>query len=234
MIDKYITLNRALRSIHFTAREIIDEHNFGGAEYTKGLNTVIWRQLSDLERLWPTNLDRQKLDSLEELIKKDEIQEYWTVVSDVIPALENAIDDYFAAQPYSDLDLAIIDLLHPRVIASSYAQFKTGQFRDAVLNSVVAIFDLIRDRTGLKKDGADLVGQAFSLSDPCLVFSTLADDSGQSDQKGFIQILQGIYLGVRNPKAHSLTISPSKDVAAQYLVFASLLCRRIEAATKIK
>jgi uncharacterized protein (TIGR02391 family) len=96
------------------------------------------------------------------------------------------------------------------------------------LNSTIAIFDLIRKRTRIDKDGAELVAEAFSLQRPLLVFSTLDNESGRNDQKGFIQILQGLYQGVRNPKAHSLAINPSQNVAAQYLVFSSLLCRRVE------
>jgi uncharacterized protein (TIGR02391 family) len=78
------------------------------------------------------------------------------------------------------------------------------------------------------------VAEAFSLHRPRLVFSTLDNESGRNDQKGFIQILKGVYQGVRNPKAHTLTINPSQNVAAQYLVFTSLLCRRIEEARVIE
>jgi uncharacterized protein (TIGR02391 family) len=93
------------------------------------------------------------------------------------------------------------------------------------LNAIVAVFDLLRARTGLDKDGALLVAEALSLERPRLIISTLSTESGQSEQKGFIQILQGAYLGVRNPKAHSLTSDLDVVKAAQYLVFASLLAR---------
>jgi hypothetical protein len=61
-----------------------------------------------------------------------------------------------------------------------------------------------------------------------LIVSDLSTESGRSDQKGFIQILQGAYLSVRNPKAHSLKTDLNTESAAQYLVFASLLARRID------
>ncbi|WP_083768542.1 TIGR02391 family protein [Trichlorobacter lovleyi] len=87
---------------------------------------------------------------------------------------------------------------------------------------------VIRERTGLDKDGSELVTETFSLQRPILVVSTLDTESGRNDQKGFIQMLLGIYQGVRNPKAHTLNMNPSQNVAAQYLVFSSLLCRRVE------
>ena len=121
-------------------------------------------------------------------------------------------------------------ILHPKILEHSYQQFLDGHLRSAVLDAFIAVFDLIRERTGLGLDGAELVGRVFSLSDPMLIVSELDTESGKSDQKGFIQILQGAYLSVRNPKAHSLRNDLDDISAAQYLVFASLLARRVEAA----
>jgi len=44
-------------------------------------------------------------------------------------------------------------LLHPTIKKSCYKQYCNGHFRDAVLNSVVAHFDHIRNLTGLDADG---------------------------------------------------------------------------------
>ena len=122
-------------------------------------------------------------------------------------------------------------LLHPLIIDSAYQQYLDGHFRDAVLNSVIALFDYIREKTSLKEDGDKLIGKAFSLSDPHIILSELNSESGQSDQKGFMQIFQGTYQGIRNPKAHSLTHDLTREKASQYLVFASLLARRLDEAT---
>src|ERR1051325_604415 len=125
-------------------------------------------------------------------------------------------------------DLLLKDVLHPIILQHSYRQLLNGHLRNAVLDAFIAVFDLIRERTGLDLDGAELVGKAFSLSEPMLIVSDLSTESGRSDQKGFIQILQGAYLSVRNPKAHSLKTDLNTESAAQYLVFASLLARRID------
>jgi len=68
----------------------------------------------------------------------------------------------------------------------------------------------------------------MSLQNPKIVLSELDTEFGQNDQKGFMQIFKGVYQGIRNPKAHSLTHDLTPIKAAQYLVFASLLARRIE------
>jgi len=121
-------------------------------------------------------------------------------------------------------------LLHPVVVESSYAQFQDGHLRDAVLNSIIGVFDYLRERSELALDGSDLANEAFSTHHPRLILSELDTESGENDQVGFMKIYRGAYQGIRNPKAHSLTTDLTKTAAAQYLVFASLLARRIEEA----
>ena len=86
---------------------------------------------------------------------------------------------------------------------------------------------LFRQKTGLDTDGDRLIGEALSVANPLLILSEIDTDSGRNDQTGFMQIFQGMYKGVRNPKAHSLAHDLNEQKAAQYLVFASLLARRI-------
>ena len=128
-------------------------------------------------------------------------------------------------------DLVFESLLHPIIKNSSYRQYQNGHLRSAVLDSIVAVFDYIREKTGLTEDGDKLIGQAFALNDPFIVLNELSSESGQNDQKGFMQIFKGAYQGIRNPKAHSLDHDLTEQKAAQYLVFASLLARRIEEAS---
>lgn len=131
-------------------------------------------------------------------------------------------------------NLAFEQLLHPSILKNALPQYKDGHLRDSVLNSITAVYDLIRQKSGLTDDGEKLIGKAFSLETPHLILSELKTESGQSDQKGFMQIFNGAYKGIRNPKAHSLSHDLTEIEAAQYLVFASLLARRIEEAEVIK
>lgn len=127
-------------------------------------------------------------------------------------------------------DSSFSHLLHPEIIKHALPKYQVGHLRNAVLDSVIAVFDLIRQRTGLSEDGDELIGKAFSLTKPYLILSDIDSDSGKNDQKGFIQIFKGVYQGVRNPKAHSLSSDLTNIEAAQYLVLASLLARRVEEA----
>ena len=122
-------------------------------------------------------------------------------------------------------------LLHEKIVKSALGHFNDGNLRHAVLDSLLAVFGLIKDRTGLDEDGRVLVEKAFAPKNPILILSNLATESGRSDQAGFIEVLRGIYQGVRNPKSHSLDHDFTQLEAAQYLVLASLLISRIEKAT---
>jgi len=119
-------------------------------------------------------------------------------------------------------------LLHAVIVKSSLGLYRDGHLREAVLNGVTAVFDMIRGRTGLDLDGTALVGQAFGLEKGKLIFSEVESESGQSDQKGFLKVFEGIYTGVRNVKAHSLSHDLNEMKAAQYLVMMSLLARRVD------
>ena len=123
--------------------------------------------------------------------------------------------------------------LHSVIINHALPQYKNGHYRDAVVNAILAIFDLIREKSELTDDGDKLIGRAFSIESPLLIFSTLENESGQSEQKGFMQILKGIYQGVRNPTAHSLSTDIDSKSAAQYLIFFSLLAERISETKKV-
>ena len=119
------------------------------------------------------------------------------------------------------------ELIHPLIEETSMRHYSNGDFRNAVLDSIIVVFDKIRERTGIDADGEALVSRAFSLNSPYLILTELDTDSGQSEQKGFIEICKGLYKGIRNPKAHSLNHDLDEIKAAQYLVLSSIIMRRI-------
>jgi uncharacterized protein (TIGR02391 family) len=189
----------------------------------------VQRDVRDLEIVWPEGLDRLALDNLKKEVANLSLDTLFSVLGKVREA-EDCLDSYFSSQLAGDTGPAILDLLHPTIISSSYSQFRAGHYRDAVFNAFVAVFDLIRARTGVESDGVALVSDVLSLDKPKLVISTLRTESGRNEQKGFLQILQGVYLGIRNPKAHTLFTDLDEISAIQYLVLASLLARRIDGA----
>lgn len=125
-------------------------------------------------------------------------------------------------------------LLHPAIFQHAYLHYQNGHFREAVLNSIMVLFDMIRNKTNLEDDGDKLVGKAFSHENPYLKINDLDTESGRNDQAGFMQMLKGAYQGIRNPKAHSLNHDLNELKTVQYLVFASLMARRIDEAEVVQ
>jgi len=230
----YLAIRKLLREMYVKALDAKKSWSAGDKSSAQTIHGYLRKDYQRLQELWnetvegtvPTNLGRHvgwgMENDMDDILRQD------------LPELGERLDALLASATDSKGDEGFGHLLHPAIIASSYDLFRDGHLRDAVLNSVVAIFDLIRERTGLDSDGSNLVNRAFSLADPYLILSELETDSGQNDQKGFIQLFSGSYQGIRNPKAHSLNHDLTETKASQYLVHASLLARRVTEAQVVK
>ena len=183
----------------------------------------LWRQLDPDMKVVP-----QRLGDFARHIRFGEPQDYRDIVRVDIPDIETFAEKTVRERGKEFTPMGFEDLLHPAITENSLNHYRNGHLRDAVLNGVIAVFDMIRARTKLDLDGAKLVGQAFGMEKGKLIFSEVDSESGQNDQKGFMQIFEGVYTGVRNVKAHSLNHDLNEQKAAQYLVMLSLLARRVE------
>lgn len=129
-------------------------------------------------------------------------------------------------------EVGFISLLHPKVIQATLHHYKNGHYREAVLNGMLVLTEVIRSKSGLDTDGVPLVSQVFKPEEPLLVFADQSTTTGRDEHRGFHKIMLGAFEGVRNPKSHRLLSDLTETSAAQYLVFISLLVRRAEDASK--
>lgn len=181
------------------------------------------------------NLFHEKLGEIEDYVKSfKELLISDDILQENITEMDSSTENRATDVEIEDKSLYFEEMLHPVIREHAYHFYKNNNLREAVLNSIIAVFDLIRDRTGLTIDGQGLVTEAFSLdkNKTKLIFSELETESGKNDQKGFVQILIGAYIGIRNPKAHTLQHNLDKKTAGQYMIFASLLARRVSEANK--
>lgn len=225
-----------MRAIEQKARDAKPLFEEGGKEATAAIHGYIKADYEQLWDLWQQQLPDEHLGNLGRHVHFGEGCDYDDIVTHDLPELEKRAEAHLlnsvgAENPQEELGFE--HLLHPVIVEHAYQLFRNGHLREAVLNSVTAVFDFIRERTGLNEDGDRLIGQVMSVADPRLLLSELETESGENDQKGFMQIFKGAFQGIRNPKAHSLTHDLTEHKAAQYLVFASLLARRIEEATVV-
>lgn len=134
-----------------------------------------------------------------------------------------------------DLDffmLCNLNCLHPYIDKGCSKLFLDGHYAQAVEESVKAVMQYIRDKTGLTKDGDGLITQVFSQQNPILRFSDLSTETLRNEQLGFMNMLQGFVKGVRNVFAHTHGKQEEARKAYEYLFMASLFCRRIDESYK--
>ena len=235
MLTWFVTVNRLLRDMEFKARDALDSLEKKEEDAAKKFNGYLRSDLAKLERLWAERgYAEEEAGKLGRHIAWGERKDYEDILEHDLPKVHEAAERHALEDANVVPEVGFEDMLHPIVRRCALQQYRDGHLREAVLNAFVAIFDIIRRRTKIDADGVRLIGAAFSIENPRLIFSELETESGQNDQKGFIQILQGAYQGVRNPKAHSLQHDLDRRKAAEYLIFASLLARRVAEAGEAK
>jgi uncharacterized protein (TIGR02391 family) len=203
---------------------------------TSAIKDYIAAEYEQLLDLWRERFPDEHLGSLGRHIHFGMDCDYRDIISNDIPEIEKRAEAHLlnsAGSRERESEPGFETLLHPVITQHAYQLYRNGHIREAVLNSITAVFDFLRDRTGCQADGDRLIGQVMSVENPILVLSELETESGQSDQKDFMQIYKGAFQGIRNPKAHSISHDLNAEKAAQYLVFASLLARRTEEASVV-
>jgi len=133
----------------------------------------------------------------------------------------------------SRLSKAIRDRnLHPMLIEYCNAELLSDNYFHAVLESVKGVASIIRKRTGLTNDGADLVRDAFTGNDPKIKINNFKLETEISEQKGFGNLLIGIFGTFRNPTAHAAKIEWNMEEQDALDIFGivSYAIRRIEEA----
>ncbi len=83
--------------------------------------------------------------------------------------------------------------------------YEAENYSHAVLEATYFISSLLRERAGVDGDGSALIGQALGGENPKLRLNSLQTESDRNVQKGYEQILRGVYIGIRNPRSHEPT-----------------------------
>ena len=77
-----------------------------------------------------------------------------------------------------------------RGIESSYS---SQNYSSAILDAVVYLSNIVREKTGLESDGVALAGSAFGGKNPKLKVNKLQTESDWNVQKGIEQIFRRIF-----------------------------------------
>jgi uncharacterized protein (TIGR02391 family) len=122
--------------------------------------------------------------------------------------------------------------VHEDVLLFCRSELLVDNYFHAVLEAVKLIADKLRARTGLDDDGAALVDRVLTGDIPMLAINAFTTKSEREEQRGFANLLKGVFGMFRNPTAHEAKIrwSMSRVDAEDLLTLASLVHRRIDAA----
>ncbi|MBV7316217.1 TIGR02391 family protein [Shewanella sp. NIFS-20-20] len=124
--------------------------------------------------------------------------------------------------------------VHTDVLYFCRAELLVDNYFHAVFEATKSIAEKIRSKTGLTSDGSALVDEAFSFKSkiPHLALSSLQTESEQSEQKGFANLLKGIFGTFRNTIAHApkVTWIIEEQDALDILSTVSLIHRRLDGA----
>lgn len=123
--------------------------------------------------------------------------------------------------------------VHRDVIASCRAELVQNNCFHAVLEASKGVAEKIRVRCALSGDGAPLVDEALSGDEPRMRINAFRSESERSEQRGFANLLKGLFGTFRNPTAHSLRSEwpLSEEDALDLFSLASYVHRRIDGAT---
>ena len=130
-----------------------------------------------------------------------------------------------AVQAYGGLDL------HPRIEEAASELYNDRYYRQAIFEAMLALEKVVKEKSGLTKDGDTLMGTAFSKKNPVLKLNRLGDESDENEQEGFMWLMKGAVKCLRNPRAHK-RIKDDPETALEWIAFISLLAKRVDTTTR--
>lgn len=128
--------------------------------------------------------------------------------------------------------------IHTDILTFCKVELLVDNYFHAVFEATKSIAEKIRLKTKLTSDGAELVDQAFSYKGkvPYLALNKLSTESEESEQKGFMNLLKGVFGTFRNTAAHAPKIIWNIDEqnALDTLSMISLIHRKLDKAEEAR
>jgi uncharacterized protein (TIGR02391 family) len=120
--------------------------------------------------------------------------------------------------------------VHQEVLRFCRAELLNNNCFHAVLEATKGVAERLRGLTGATNDGAELVDEALGGSAPKIKINQFITDSEKSEQRGFTNLLKGLFGTFRNPTAHAPRIAwqLKEDDALDLFSLCSYVHRRLD------
>lgn len=122
--------------------------------------------------------------------------------------------------------------VHPDVLRFCKAELVADNYFHAVLEASKSVAEKLRVKANVTGDGAALVDQTLLGDIPKIKINRFISESEKSEQKGFANLVKGVFAMFRNPTAHEPRIlwKVTKEDAEDLLSLLSLMHRRLDVA----
>ena len=126
--------------------------------------------------------------------------------------------------------------VHADVLVFCKAELLKNNYFHAVFEAMKSVSAKIRQMSEVDADGASLVDQAFGGTTPLIAINVLSTETEWGEQRGFTNLLKGLFGTVRNPLAYEAKIEwdMSEQDALDILTMLSLVHRKLDKAHKLK
>lgn len=123
--------------------------------------------------------------------------------------------------------------IHKDVLKSCRAELVVGNYFHAVFEAVKSVFEKLREKSGFPGDGHELANKCLGGNNPKLRINAFRTECDKTEQRGFNELVKGIYSMFRSTKAHIPKIywDVTQQDAEDYLTMLSLVHRRLDKAT---
>lgn len=120
--------------------------------------------------------------------------------------------------------------IHSKIYEYCNTELIAENYFHSVFEAVKSIFEEIRRKSNLTLDGGELIDRVFSVSNPILKINKLQSGTDISEQKGFANLLKGVFGMFRNTTAHASKIvwNIDEDEALDIMTTVSLIHKKIE------
>jgi uncharacterized protein (TIGR02391 family) len=123
--------------------------------------------------------------------------------------------------------------IHPKIYEYCNSELITENYFHSVFEAVKSIAEEIRKRTNLTLDGSELVDKALSVGNPLIKINSLQTETEQSEQKGFVNLIKGVFGMFRNTTAHAPKVVwlITEDEALDIMTTISLIHKKLNKNT---
>lgn len=120
--------------------------------------------------------------------------------------------------------------IHSKIYEYCNSELMTENYFHSVFEAVKSIAEEIRLRTNLTLDGSELFDKALSVSNPLIKINSLQTETELSEQKGFLNLIKGVFGMFRNTAAHAPKVvwTITEDEALDIMTTVSLIHKKLD------